>query len=76
MTFDKKLVVRVYKNSNNIRDILNQFIDEDSNVELSKEEKVDSQYQDFVIKRTLNSRIRSKIKEQPGMTVLVERDVE
>lgn len=76
MTFDKKLVVRVYKNSNNIRDILNQFIDEDSNVELSKEEKVDSQYQDFVIKRTLNSRIRSKIKEQPGMTVLVENDIE
>lgn len=76
MNFDKKLVVRVYKNSNNIRDILNQFIDEDSNVELSKEEKVDSQYQDFVIKRTLNSRIRSKIKEQPGMTVLVENDIE
>lgn len=75
MNPDKKIVVRVYRNSDNISKILKDFIEQDNNVNFIREEEVDSQYQDFVIERTLNSQIRSKIKNQPGMTVLTEQDI-
>lgn len=70
----RKVLIRVFKNSKNLSDILLSFIEEDENVTLDETKEVDEQYTDYIVERTLNSRIRTKVQDQPGMTVLTEVD--